>query len=469
MLNESKNISLDFMSKNTLYNLTEKSIEPSEKTLDLTEKSIEPSEKTLDLTEKTLDLTEKTLDLTEKTLDLTEKTLDLTEKTLDLTEKSIEPSEKTLDLIEKSLTPLENTLDNLTEKSIEPSEKTLDLTEKSLTPSENTLDNLTEKSIEPSEKTLDLTEKSIEPSENTLDNLTEKSIEPSEKTLDNLTEKSLEPLNDDITCLCLSGGGVRGLCFIGVLEKLIEHNKIELNKIDMYVGASIGSIITFFLILGVSIEEIKEFIITFNFFKLNEEIDCINLIEKFGINNGEKVKLLFSKFLELKLNVKDITFKELFNKIQKKILIVGTNLTKCQEELFSVDTSPDMSVITALRISISIPIIFTPVIYNNSVYVDGGLVNNFPINYCPKDKTFGIYTNNCNSFEINSIQSILTACTNVIANIISQKNLNYKYKNIIKIVYTDQLLSILDATQEKKKYMFEIGYKTACEFLNQDI
>ena len=326
--------------------------------------------------------------------------------------------------------------------------------------SENTLD-LIDKSLEPTENTLDLIDKSLEPSENTLD-LTE-------NTLDNLTDKFLEPLNDDITCLCLSGGGIKGLGFIGVLEKLIEHKKIELNKIDMYVGTSVGSIISFFLILGFTIEEIKEFIITFNFSKLNEEIDCIILIEKFGINNGEKAKLLFSKFLELKLNVKDITFKELFNKIQKKILIIGTNLTKCQEELFSVDTTPDMSVITAIRISMSIPIIFTPVIYNNSVYVDGALVNNFPINYCPKDKTFGIYANNFNSFEINSIQSVITACTNVVSNTISQKNLNSKYKNIIKIVYSEQSFSLLDSTQEDKKNMIEIGYKTAADFLNQNI
>ena len=394
MANESKNISLNFVTKNNL----------SENTLDLIDKSLEP-----------------------------------TENTLDLIDKSLEPSENTLDLTE-------NTLDNLTDKFLEPSENTLDLIDKSLEPSENTLD-LIDKSLEPSENTLDLTE----------------------NTLDNLTDKFLEPLNDDITCLCLSGGGIKGLGFIGVLEKLIEHKKIELNKIDMYVGTSVGSIISFFLILGFTIEEIKEFIITFNFSKLNEEIDCIILIEKFGINNGEKAKLLFSKFLELKLNVKDITFKELFNKIQKKILIIGTNLTKCQEELFSVDTTPDMSVITAIRISMSIPIIFTPVIYNNSVYVDGALVNNFPINYCPKDKTFGIYANNFNSFEINSIQSVITACTNVVSNTISQKNLNSKYKNIIKIVYSEQSFSLLDSTQEDKKNMIEIGYKTAADFLNQNI
>jgi NTE family protein len=39
-----------------------------------------------------------------------------------------------------------------------------------------------------------------------------------------------------------------------------------------------------------------------------------------------------------------------------------------------------MSVRLAIRISISVPIVFTPVLYNNNYYVDGGVINNFPMN-----------------------------------------------------------------------------------------
>ena len=316
---------------------------------------------------------------------------------------------------------------------------------------------------------LDLLNNNLPFSNNTLpeNTLPENTLDLPNNTLD-LSENTL-PDNtlpeDNITCLCFSAGGVKGIAFIGVLEKLIEYKKIELNKIEMYVGTSAGSIISFLLNLDFTIDEIKEFIITFNFSKLNEEVDCVNLLEKFGINNGERIKLLFIKFLELKFNVKDITFNELFNKTQKKLLIIGTNLTKSQEELFSVDTTPDMSVIMAIRISISIPIIFTPVVYNNSVYVDGALVNNFPINYCPINRTFGIYIKNCNNnLEINSMQSFILMCLNITADTITEKYLNPEYKNIIKIINPKPELQQFELTLEYKKSLIELGYISVANY-----
>jgi predicted acylesterase/phospholipase RssA len=324
----------------------------------------------------------------------------------------------------------------------------------------NTLD-LSNNNLDLSNNTLDLSDNTLDLSNNTLPDNTLQDNTLLDNTLpDNtLPENILDLPDNDITCLCFGAGGVKGIAFIGALEKLIEYKKIELNKIKMYVGTSAGGIVSFLLNLDFTIEEIKEFIITFNFSKLNEEVDCVNLLEKFGINNGDRIKLLFIKFLELKFNVKDITFKELFNKTQKKLLIIATNLTKSQEELFSVDTTPDMSVIIAIRISVSIPIIFTPVIYNDSVYVDGALYNIFPINYCPIDKTFGIYIKNCNNnLEINSIQSFILTCLNITADTITEKYLNSGYKNVIKIINPKPELQQFELTLEYKKSLIELGY-----------
>ena len=365
-----------------------------------------------------LDLLNNNLPFSNNTLDLPENTLDLPNNTLDLPENTLDLPNNTLDLPENTLP-----------------ENTLDLPD-------NTLP----------DNTLDLPDNTLP--DNTLD------------LPDNTLPDNTLPDNN-ITCLCFSAGGVKGIAFIGVLEKLIEYKKIELNKIEMYVGTSAGSIISFLLNLDFTIEEIKEFIITFNFSKLNEEVDCVNLLEKFGINNGERIKLLFIKFLELKFNVKDITFKELFNKTQKKLLIIGTNLTKSQEELFSVDTTPDMSVIIAIRISVSIPIIFTPVIYNDSVYVDGALRNIFPINYCPIDKTFGIYIKNCNNnLEINSMQSFILMCLNITADTITEKYLNSEYKNIIKIINPKPELQQFELTLEYKNSLIELGYTSVANYFD---
>jgi len=62
----------------------------------------------------------------------------------------------------------------------------------------------------------------------------------------------------------------------------------------------------------------------------------------------------------------------------------ATNINS--EELEKIDishkTHPNLSLITALRMTMSFPLIFEPILYENNCYIDGGLVNNFPLNDC---------------------------------------------------------------------------------------
>ena len=424
------------------------------------------SKNNLDISENNLDISENNLDISENHLDISENNLDISKNNLDISENHLDISENNLDISKNHLDISENHLD-ISKNHLDISENYLDISENHLDISENNLD-ISENHLDISENHLDIFKNHLDISENNLD-ISENHVDISENHLD-ISENHLDISENEITCLCFSGGGIQGFSFIGVLKKLIECDKLNLDKINMYVGTSVGSMLCFLFILGFSIKESEDFIINFNFSKLNSEIDCIHFLEKFGINDGEKIKLLFIKCLELKLNVKDITFIELFNKTEKKLLIVGTNLSKGQEELFSIDTTPNMSVITAIRISSSVPIIFTPITYNNSLYVDGALVNNFPINYCPKDKTLGIYIKNCNeNFDIDSIQSLIIKCLSITSDTISEKNLNLEYKNIIKIINPNSEFTKFDLTYEYKKNLIELGYKTTEDYLNRII
>lgn len=287
-------------------------------------------------------------------------------------------------------------------------------------------------------------------------------------TNNDLSNNSVDISNNDnqITCLCFSGGGVKGFSFIGALEKLIEDNIIDLNKIDTYVGTSIGSMISFILSLGIPLKEIKDFLLFFNFSKLNTEVDCLNLLKDYGINNGEKIKLLLIKFLETTFGVKDITFKELYEKTNKKIIIIGTNLTKGCERTFSFEHSPDFSVITAIRISISVPIIFTPVNIDDELYVDGALVNNFPISYCPVNNTIGFYIKNSNNKKIIDIPTFMMACLSITTDTISEKDIMNYGKNIIKILNPNNEITKFDMNQEYKKFLIQMGYDAALNWAN---
>ena len=345
----------------------------------------------------------------------------------------------------------------------------------------DTSNNHTENIVDLSNNNLDTSFNNIDTSFNNLDT-SFNNLDTSFNNIDtsfNNHDLSVNNLKDKITCLCFSGGGVKGISYIGALEELEKNEIINLNNINIYCGTSVGSMYSFLLNIGLSIIEIKDFIIAFNFSKLAGEVDCINFFENFGINNGERVKYIFIKFIEIKYNKKDITFLELYEITKKKIIIIGTNLTDCKEEVFSVDLTPNFSVITAIRISMSVPVIFTPVKIDNIVYVDGGILNNFPINHCPENKTLGLYIKNSKKNDIKSIQNLITSCFAIVGDSISEKTISdinklstkeclNKYKKlVIKIENPKFEYTKFDLSIEFKNNLIELGVNTIKEFIKK--
>ena len=85
--------------------------------------------------------------------------------------------------------------------------------------------------------------------------------------------------------LVLSGGGINGIIFIGILKYLEEHNMI--NNLNVFVGTSIGSLINTLIILKYKSSEIEDFILKFNF----SDIIKFNVINLF--TDGESMFELF--------------------------------------------------------------------------------------------------------------------------------------------------------------------------------
>lgn len=251
--------------------------------------------------------------------------------------------------------------------------------------------------------------------------------------------------------ICMSGGGLIGFAFIGALDYLNNSNYI--NSIKNYVGTSIGSVLSLLLVCGYSPLELGDFIIDFDFTKINHDISIENIITNYGISNGERLEFIINSFIKNKFNVDNITFKQLFELTNKNLIIIGTNFSKSREEVFSHNKTPDMSVITAIRISISIPVFFTPVLYNNDYYVDGCITNNFPIKYCNKDTTIGLYIRINNNNNVTNIINIIIGCLNIITDTINFKDIICS-ENIIQIDY--------DTNQKDKEFInfdFTIDYK----------
>lgn len=281
--------------------------------------------------------------------------------------------------------------------------------------------------------------------------------------------------------LCLSGGSDRGIAFLGVLDYLQENHQFNINDINSFIGTSVGSIIMFLINIGYTIYEIGEFIICFDVSKLQTDVSVENLLVHFGLNDGTNFVYLLQCFLNNKHNINDITFIEMYKMTKKKLTIIGTNYTKGVEVAFNHINTPNMSVITAIRISISIPLVFTPVLYNDEYYIDGGIVNNLPIKYGNNKTTLAIYIKYCNgNNNCDNLFNFFKGCMNIISDTITEKdcsdslNVITIYEEVCDVInfnidITKKIRYIHNGQMCAKKYIESIPTKICSSILKNII
>jgi predicted acylesterase/phospholipase RssA len=209
-------------------------------------------------------------------------------------------------------------------------------------------------------------------------------------------------IKNNLNTLVLSGGGIKGIAYIGVIKYLQENNILK--NINKFIGTSIGAFFSILLIIGYTYENLLDFIILFDLTNLNKK-NINNLLSLFGIDSGKHFLIVLENmFISKKFDV-NITMKELFDITKKELIVSGVCLNDRKCHYFSHVTHPNIKVITAIRISISIPIIFVPVEYNNKLWVDGALMDNYPIHLCKShlNTVLGVYLND--KFESSSIDN----------------------------------------------------------------
>ena len=212
----------------------------------------------------------------------------------------------------------------------------------------------------------------------------------------NTTTTTTTNKHSTIKHLVLSGGGLLGISYIGLFKYFEEKNYIK--TLESITGSSAGALFGSLCALGYTSNEIKLIIkqIVFkDYLKIN--IDSIlNFTSKKGLESGNTMSLLIKKCIYDKTNNENLTFIQHYEKYNIKLQIGVTNLSQHKFELLNKDTYPDLPIHTAISASIAIPFIFEPVIINNDIYCDGGILNNLPID---------------NIIEMDLINNITTATT----------------------------------------------------------
>jgi NTE family protein len=207
----------------------------------------------------------------------------------------------------------------------------------------------------------------------------------------NRTKKSM-----DYEYLVFSGGSVKAEAYCGMLDVLedkgILYDLDKKSKIKGYAGTSAGSIFASLLAVGFSPNEIKDIMVTLDFGKIiynNFIVNAYNFLRYYGLSDGKKLRILLENLIEKKTFDKKYTIQQLYNDRSIKLCIVATNINTGNAEYFypnhKNDKFSNISIVDAILMSVSIPFIFEPVLFNNNYYVDGGLVDNYPINAFDND------------------------------------------------------------------------------------
>ena len=252
---------------------------------------------------------------------------------------------------------------------------------------------------------------------------------------------------------------VIGPAAMGIYAFIGSLTVLDLNKIEEVSGSSAGSILGLFICMGKTVEEILDFCLHVNLKELTT-MNLLSLITKFGLISHDPIKKVLTNFCG------NPTFKEL----KKKLYVTSFCVNRSETEYFSVDTYPDMSVIDAVCMSMTVPFLFETIKYNSFTYLDGGTLELVPsmafINKDPKNVV--VLRLLINKNYVPEIKTIKDFINGVIQLAVNSKSME---KTIYKEIHVDiGLVNIFNFLMEEddKLKLYLLGYQTALTQLGLD-
>ncbi|MFW6295481.1 MAG: patatin-like phospholipase family protein [Halanaerobium sp.] len=155
--------------------------------------------------------------------------------------------------------------------------------------------------------------------------------------------------------IVLAGGGARGFAHLGVLKALEEKGI----KPDYISAVSAGSIIGAFIASGKNPDQVMEIMQESNFFDYAKV-----LMPKNGLMSLEN----------LHKNLKEQLEENTISELKIPLYIAASNLATGKIRYFA-----EGDLCQIVQASSSIPILFSPVEIDGDLYVDGGLLDNLPV------------------------------------------------------------------------------------------
>lgn len=280
--------------------------------------------------------------------------------------------------------------------------------------------------------------------------------------------------------LVISGGGPTLVQALGAIQHVEQQKFIDISNIETIYGTSAGAILGTLICLKFDWETINDYIIKrpwHEVFPINVQ-KIFDAYTKKGIFDISTVEKIFKPLFRAKDLALDINLQDFYNYSKIELHFFAFDINDFKIEDISYKTHPDISVITALQMTCSLPVLVAPVCIDNKCYIDGGIVCNYPLNKCleshNQDEILGIKNqydkNDSNRVDSNStmLDFLMSFVFKMIQNMdTGDKQTIIKNEIICKADFLsiDYLKTALYSIDVRKE-LFNSGTEFAKEFLS---
>ena len=270
--------------------------------------------------------------------------------------------------------------------------------------------------------------------------------------------------------LVFSGGGIKGIAHLGALSALQERGAIDLDQIRRVAGSSAGSIVSMLLALKCDLDEIWEIMSGV----CTEDLVTPNLLlftTHCGLDTGQRVSAYLERAIERKSGNRHLTLHQMFQMTGIEFTAVGSCLTTKQPVYFNHLTWPHLRVSTAVRISISVPGLFSPVDLEGNKYLDGSILDDLPMHLFQSEmnRTLGLLIDSKFDTSYRHPEEYPSAVLNLFLSEFFQKDTS---------AYASQLITITDIPPCISMFVFKVapdciqqlrdcGYRSGIAYLEQ--
>ena len=284
--------------------------------------------------------------------------------------------------------------------------------------------------------------------------------------------------------LVIPGGGPTGIQSLGALQYLEQNEFFTINNIETIYATSVGAIVAVILCLKFEWETISDYIIKRPWHD-TIKLDINQIFEAYkkkGLFDKNIIEIFYKPLFDAKDVSLKITMIEFFELTNIEIHFFTLEINSFELIDLSYKTHPDLSLLLAIQMSAAIPVLISPVCIDNKCYVDGGVVCNYPINYCicraeNMDEILGLRNKYIKTDDniVKNESTILEYTMNFISKLVNNVSLRIEPQIIPnELIYETEFMNLNSiqttlSSKDIRQQLFNSGIESGKQFFAQKI